>query len=157
MQSGGCLCGQIAYEVKADPLRVIFCHCKFCQKTSGSAYVIEPIFNESDFSLLKGNLSQYEHISGGSGKSVVINFCSQCGTKLFLKPARFPDKLALYAGTFEDPNWFQISPDNTVHVFTSEAMHGTILPPLIKTLEHHFMTNEGEAETPTIYEEPTIV
>jgi hypothetical protein len=57
MQSGGCLCGQIAYEVKAGPLRVIFCHCKFCQKTSGSAYVIEPIFNESDFSLLKGNLS----------------------------------------------------------------------------------------------------
>jgi len=157
MQNGSCVCGQVAYEVTANPLRVIVCHCKFCQKLSGSAFAIEPIFNESDFTLLKGELTHYDHISEGSGKKVVVNFCGECGTKISLTPTRFADKLALYAGTFDEPNWFKMAPDNTVHVFTSEAMPGTILPPKMETFGRHFITNEGEAETAKIYQNPEIL
>ena len=41
---GGCLCGAIRYATSADPVRVTYCHCKFCQRATGSAYMVEPIF-----------------------------------------------------------------------------------------------------------------
>jgi len=87
----------------------------------------------------------------------VVNFCGQCGTKISPTPTRFADKLALYVGTFDQPNWFKIAPDNTVHVFTSEAMHSTILPPFVETFERHFITNKGETEAAKIYQNPEIL
>ncbi|MEC8526956.1 MAG: aldehyde-activating protein, partial [Pseudomonadota bacterium] len=37
-KTGGCLCGQVRYETKADPLMTGVCHCKNCQKQAGSAF-----------------------------------------------------------------------------------------------------------------------
>ena len=34
---GGCLCGQVRYQVAAEPLAVVTCHCRNCQRQSGSA------------------------------------------------------------------------------------------------------------------------
>ena len=47
--SGGCACGAIRYEWAADPLIMMNCHCRDCQKASGSAYaaivvVRKPLF-----------------------------------------------------------------------------------------------------------------
>jgi hypothetical protein len=35
---GGCACGAIRYEVKADPVAMLNCHCRDCQRESGTAY-----------------------------------------------------------------------------------------------------------------------
>jgi hypothetical protein len=35
---GGCLCGAVRYECSVDPLFMGNCHCRDCQKASGSAY-----------------------------------------------------------------------------------------------------------------------
>jgi hypothetical protein len=45
---GGCLCGDIRYKTLADPLRVTICHCRFCQRFTGSSYLVEPIFRKQD-------------------------------------------------------------------------------------------------------------
>jgi hypothetical protein len=36
--SGGCACGAIHYECNADPVIMLNCHCRDCQRASGSAY-----------------------------------------------------------------------------------------------------------------------
>jgi hypothetical protein len=36
--SGGCACGAIHYECNADPVVMLNCHCRDCQRASGSAY-----------------------------------------------------------------------------------------------------------------------
>ena len=36
--SGGCACGAIHYDCNADPLIMFNCHCRDCQRASGSAY-----------------------------------------------------------------------------------------------------------------------
>ena len=34
--TGSCLCGQVAFEVTGTPLKFLYCHCRSCQKSSGS-------------------------------------------------------------------------------------------------------------------------
>jgi len=36
--TGGCQCGAVRYAVAAEPLRLYVCHCRECQKQSGSAF-----------------------------------------------------------------------------------------------------------------------
>ena len=42
---GGCLCGAVRFATLGEPSRVTVCHCRFCQKATGSAYLVEPIFD----------------------------------------------------------------------------------------------------------------
>src|ERR1700759_1509556 len=114
---GGCLCGAIRYVVSAPPIQIIFCHCRFCQRATGSAYMVEPIFAKTSFDLTAGKPATFTQASAGSGKRVTINFCSACGTKLYLDVERFPSIYGVYGGTFDDPNWFDHSPEIVRHIF----------------------------------------
>lgn len=149
---GGCLCGGIRYATLAAPVRVTVCHCRFCQRATGSAYMVEPIFNESDFRLLTGVPRVFDIVSAGSGKVVHIHFCPDCGTKLWLSFERFPGSVGVYAGTFDDPCWFEIAPEASKHIFLGEARRDTIVPSGVPTFLAHAMTNDGSSETATIYE-----
>ena len=45
---GGCLCGEVRYRTTAKPVRVTISHCTFCQRMTGSAYLVEPIADPPD-------------------------------------------------------------------------------------------------------------
>ena len=36
--TGGCLCGAVRYTTTADPLMTFVCHCRDCQRFTGSAF-----------------------------------------------------------------------------------------------------------------------
>lgn len=155
--AGGCLCGDIRYAVDAEPIRVTFCHCRFCQRATGSAYLVEPIFDREDLQILADTPSQYEHRSEGSGKRVTINFCARCGTKLFLEFERFPDVVGIYGGTFDDPNWFERTAGNSKHIFLDAAQHGTIVPAGFDTFRQHATLNDGTPVEPEVFDEPRVL
>jgi hypothetical protein len=153
---GGCLCGKIRYAAKSPPTRVTVCHCRFCQRATGSAYMVEPIFGKADFAVT-GQSKIYRLQSAGSGKTVSVHFCDACGTKLFLSFERFPDIVGVYAGTFDNPNWFERSAANTRHIFLSVAQHGTAIPASLACYEEHAITNDGQPLTPTVSGEPRVI
>ncbi|HEY8610074.1 MAG TPA: GFA family protein [Roseomonas sp.] len=157
IHEGGCICGAVRYETLAEPLRVTTCHCQFCQRATGSAYMVEPIFRREDLRVTKGSPATYEHRSGGSGKLVHIHFCATCGTKLYLSFERFPTSCGVYAGTFDDPDWFEINPENAKHIFVEVARHETILPPGIPAFGEHAMRNDGAPQEPAVFAEPRVV
>lgn len=154
---GGCLCGALRYEVSNQPVRVTMCHCKFCQRATGSAYLVEPIFDNGDFAMVKGNPKRYIHRSEGSGKEVYVHFCETCGTKLFLTFERFETAVGVYGGTFDDPDWLHITPDNSKHIFLSMAQKGTIIPPHIHSYQEHAMENDGTPIEPTIFNTAKVI
>lgn len=154
---GGCLCGAVRYAAKSKPTRVTICHCKFCQRATGSAYFVEPVFQRGDFEVTRGTPVTYDHRSEGSGKILTINFCATCGTKLFLDLERFPDIVGVYGGTFDDPNWFERTPENSKHIFLEFAQHGTVVPAGIDTYPEHSMGKDGTPVEPVIFQEPCVI
>jgi hypothetical protein len=156
-QQGGCLCGNVRYAVTAEPVRVTFCHCKYCQRATGSAYLVEPIFNKSDFKIIKGTMRTYSQPSEGSGKRVTINFCENCGTKLHLTLERFPEIVGVYGGTFYDPNWYPRLPGSSRHIFLDSAQKGTVVPAGYDTFREHAIKNDGTPAEPTVYDQPYVI
>ena len=156
-QQGGCLCGAIRYATNAEPVQVVYCHCKFCQRATGSAYLVEPIFEKTSFQIISGKPATYTQDSAGSGKRVTINFCTTCGTKLFLDFERFPEILGVYGGTFDDPNWFNRSQRKTRHIFLDSAQTGTVIPAGFQTFRQHSMLHDGTSVAPTVFEEHSMI
>ena len=148
---GGCLCGRIRHAALAAPARVTICHCRFCQKATGSAYMVEPIFARDDFVVLTGSPRTFDHTSAGSGKIVHVHFCADCGTKLWLSFERFADVVGVYAGTFDDPGWFAIDPASARHIFLSAARADTVIPAGMPTFVGHATANDGSQREATVY------
>lgn len=154
---GGCLCGAIRYATTAPPARVTMCHCRFCQRATGAAYMIQPVFEQSDLVLLAGQPQIFDLPSEGSGKMIHVHFCAACGTKLWLSFERFPGKLGVYAGTFDDPCWFPIDPATAKHIFLNEARADTVIPPGISTYAAHVLGKDGAPQPATVYDACHII
>jgi len=154
---GGCLCGAARFRASAKPLQTTICHCTFCQRLTGSAFLVEPIFKMQDVVLSGEAPKVYERRSAGSGKAVQVNFCGRCGTTLFLSFERFPTVLGICGGTFDDPNWFDRGPDAVRHIFTRHAQKGVALPAGVEVYEDHSMQLDGAPNTPRVFATATEV
>ena len=97
---GGCLCGKIRYRVSGDPAMQVNCHCKNCQRQSGSAFSTIMGFPESALSI-EGEFKTYDD-QGESGESVLRDFCPDCGSPLFSRVAVAPGLTFIKAGTLDE-------------------------------------------------------
>lgn len=100
--SGRCLCGKISYSVDVEPLFTGNCHCKDCQRSSGSAFIPAILFLEQNVSVL-GEAKYFESVSD-SGSIHERGFCSNCGSQLFSKFSKMPGMLGIKAGTLDHPS-----------------------------------------------------
>jgi hypothetical protein len=148
---GRCLCGDVEYDTGSEPLWVTVCYCRFCQRATGSDRMIEPIFESETFRFTQGDPAEFTIPSEGSGKDVHVHFCSRCGTKLALTFERWPNRLGIYIGTLNDPTSISATPENSKHIFVSEARPGTLLPPDFKTFTRHATENDGTPIEPIIH------
>ena len=130
-KDGGCACGAVRYRVTSPPLIVHACHCRDCQKLTGSAFVvnlwIERSFVEAEDSKLRSNT-----VSAGSGRPHEIFRCAECGTALWSKYHAAPgDTVLLRAGTLDHPE--RVQPD--VHIFTRSKVPWLELPDGVPAFE----------------------
>jgi hypothetical protein len=147
---GGCLCSDVRYKALAKPLRGTICHCTFCQRFTGSAYLVEPIFKKEHVVFTRAAPRTYEHQSDSSGKRVTLNFCGRCGKTLCLDLERFPDILGLCGGTFDDPNWFDRGPQMCRHIFARSTQKGVVLPSGFKIYPEHALRLDGTPDEPIV-------
>ena len=154
---GGCLCDKTRFSVTGIPLIVTICHCKYCQRATGSAFAIEPIFERRNLTVICGETRVYHHTSAGSGSGFSTHFCENCGTRLFITFERWPDQAAVYAGAFDDPDWFEVSSSNAQHIFLDEARSGTLVPAGFRTFAQHCLNSDGSTIEPTIFQDITTV
>ncbi len=103
--TGGCICGAVRYECSAEPVMTGNCHCRDCQKASGSAFVSALAVPKNALKIT-GAVKYYD-VKGDSGHTVSRGFCSNCGARLFGKPQAMPDLAVITAGSLDDPSWFR--------------------------------------------------
>jgi hypothetical protein len=115
--TGRCLCGAVRYESPGPVLFSIVCHCRDCQRASGSGGVPVLGVPKSSFSCT-GPVKQ-SRVTGGSGLAAVRNFCTDCGSLLFGTPESAPEMVTIYVGSLDDPSSF--SP--TAALFASQRPH----------------------------------
>ena len=123
--TGGCLCGAVRYECTADPIFMGNCHCRDCQKASGSGY--EAAIGVPALALkIAGNV-KFHDIKADSGNMVSRGFCPECGSRLFGKTSGMPQLAIILAGSLDDPKPFQPGMD----VYVSSAQPWDHLNPTL--------------------------
>jgi hypothetical protein len=97
-QSGGCLCGQVKFQVTGLLREVVFCHCAQCRRQSGLYFAATSVGAEALDLQGAAHLTWY-----AASDFAKRGFCATCGSALFWKPngeARY----AILAGAFDDPS-----------------------------------------------------
>jgi hypothetical protein len=126
--TGGCGCGRIRYACNEKPIVQLICHCRDCQRASGSAYAAI-LFVPADRLTLMGEEPNYHEVKGASGRRVQRGFCGACGAPV---SGRWPDNplyQVLHASGLDDPSIFTPSAE----IWLSRA-HGwaTLHPDTVK-------------------------
>lgn len=99
--TGGCQCGNIRYEVPTEMATAAKCHCRECQKATGSGALTAAAYPEGDVKVT-GETKTYTYTSDG-GNAVTHHFCPNCGSRLFFKsPAGLPGLTLVLAGSLDD-------------------------------------------------------
>ena len=102
--TGGCQCGAVRYEILEAPTSCGFCHCRDCQRSTGSGHAPFMLLNRDSLRVDgKTNCYQSENNNGGV---TIRHFCAVCGSRLFAEIGESPMIYSLYAGTLDDPNRF---------------------------------------------------
>ena len=115
--TGGCACGAIRYECRAEPIVSAHCQCRGCQRFSGAGHM-SIMLVPSDAVTVTGEPTFYE-TAADSGNTTRRGFCPTCGSPVIGKSTGMTDVVFLPAGSLDDPGLF----DPTVAVFT-ESGHG---------------------------------
>jgi hypothetical protein len=101
MIEGGCLCGGVRFRISGKLGPAGFCHCKQCQRASGSAFAANAPVRARYFALAAGEelVSEYES-SPGKYRA----FCRRCGSPVYSRRDSEPELRRVRLGTLDgDP------------------------------------------------------
>lgn len=109
--SGGCLCGDVKYEVNGNLRPVSYCHCEQCRKTSGHFVAATACASEDLEMLIDTGLRWYR-----SSPDASRGFCATCGSSVFwrLQQGRH---ISIMAGTVDAPTRLHAAE----HIFVAHA------------------------------------
>ena len=112
---GGCDCRRIRYRLNERPLFVNCCHCRWCQRESGSAFALNAMI-ETDRLQLLGEAPELVDTPSASGAGQQIARCPQCRVALYSHYAGAGPLMAfIRVGTLDEPD--RCPPD--IHIFTT--------------------------------------
>ncbi len=109
--SGGCLCGDVRYEIDGPMRDVVYCHCEQCRKTSGH-YVAATAVDTGQLKVVNdAGLEWYQ-----SSDIADRGFCKRCGSSLFWRPVH-GQYIAVMAGPIDAPTGLK----SREHIHASDA------------------------------------
>ena len=104
MREAACACGGLRIRLRGEPAMVSSCACQQCQKRTGSAFGVTAFFTHEQVAGHEGEASVFQRV-GESGKPLVFRFCPACGSTVWWEPHARPDRIAVAAGAFADPDF----------------------------------------------------
>jgi len=105
---GGCACGAVRYEIDDKPVFENHCHCRQCQRRSGTGHGSYLTFPDLTKAKLTGEARTWR-VAGDSGNEKIYAFCPTCGTTVHLTYAAMPGVITIPAGSLDAPEFFNPS------------------------------------------------
>jgi hypothetical protein len=122
---GGCTCRHVRYRVTAKPLFVHCCHCRWCQRETGSAFALNAMIESDRVQLLAGDVVVIDTPSH-SGKGQRISRCPKCEVAVWSNYAGAGEAIRfIRVGTLDEPA--SLPPD--IHIYTASKQPWVQLPP----------------------------
>jgi hypothetical protein len=124
---GSCLCGGVAFVIRAPLLSMGNCHCSMCRRQHGTAYSTYAQARAADVEITRGAELVRSYASSPGAER---RFCATCGAKLFYAAHAMPEYLWVAAGALDDDPgiaigqhifvaskapWFEITDDLPQH------------------------------------------
>jgi hypothetical protein len=97
--TGGCNCGAVRFEVTEAPRMASYCHCKVCQRRTGSAVAANAHPVPGSFRIVAGTDRLRSWTSAAGGEKF---FCGDCGSPIYANNPNHPDSIGIRMGTFDD-------------------------------------------------------
>jgi hypothetical protein len=98
---GSCRCGKVSYASTADPVFAGICHCRSCQKSTGSAYATVVAVPAASLTVT-GSTKRFDDVAD-SGSSTHREFCPECGSTITQSADVMPGLTMVPAGTLDEP------------------------------------------------------
>jgi hypothetical protein len=118
---GGCECGAVRYRMTDEPIFVNCCHCRQCQKITGSAFAINAMVEADRLQIVEGE-----------DKLLNDSRCSLCNTALWGTHRLFGDNVKFVRlGTLDEAE--RIKPD--AHFFTRSRHRWVTIPEGVPAFE----------------------
>jgi len=132
--SGGCDCKHVRYRMLGTPLFVHCCHCRWCQRETGSAFVMNALIETDRVELLSGE-PELVLTPSNSGKGQKIARCPHCRIALW---SHYPGGGVIFTfirvGTLDDPDRFP--PD--IHIYTMSKQPWVVLPEGVPVMREYY-------------------
>ena len=112
--SGGCLCGDVRYEVQGEPVYVFHCHCSMCRRAGGTAFQTWAGIEADALTVTQGTAERYK-----SSSFATRSFCGRCGGQLFYEyTAGQSPPLWITVGSLDHPE--SMTPER--HIFVADSV-----------------------------------
>lgn len=132
MLSGSCSCGAIRYTLNSPPLFVHCCHCKDCQRQTGSAFVVNALI-EAERVVVAGE-TEATSMPTDSGQPHRIHRCPKCKVALWSNYGGRENLRFVRVGTLDEPA--ALPPD--VHIYTRSKLPWVKLPEGVPAFEAYY-------------------
>jgi hypothetical protein len=110
--TGRCLCGDIRYEYRGAPVKILHCHCESCRRHTSSPVATFVCVPQEGFRYTQGTPVEYE-----SSPGVIRTHCGRCGAPITYTSSG-DTQVDLYIGTLDDP----LAAVPTYHVHSAEQL-----------------------------------
>ncbi|MGH6728743.1 MAG: GFA family protein [Sphingomicrobium sp.] len=98
--TGRCACGKVRYSVPIADDEAYLCHCRMCQRATGSVSIAFKTVKAADVAW-DGEPDWFD-----SSPIAARPFCASCGTSLGFKFKKGSEKMDLTVASFDDPARF---------------------------------------------------
>jgi hypothetical protein len=130
---GGCACGAVRYSLNTGPMFVHCCHCRDCQRQTGSAFVINALIETDRITMISGDTKPVA-VPTESGLPHEIHRCPNCGTAMWSDYGGRSALRFVRVGTLDDPA--ALPPD--VHIYTRSKLPWIALPEAIPAFDAYY-------------------
>jgi hypothetical protein len=131
---GGCTCRTVRYRLTSRPLFVHCCHCRWCQRDSGTAFAMNAMIEADRVERLGGDVEVIDTPTL-SGKGQKISRCPKCRIALWSNySGAGPTVHFVRVGTLDEPD--RLPPD--IHIFTMSKQPWVALPAGVPAVEEYY-------------------